>query len=269
VAALLLCVVYVLSLWPATGTDPMPSWAVAGSSAGATALRVGASNVYVDNTNDLSNLVTDMGADVLVFTEFAKPVEALMQRSGSLDQFPYRSDNAAEGTWRTKIFSRYPFVGQPRIVPVPGTPSVGTPLLLVDIQLPSGGKARVIGVHPMPLTVSGARSAFNNTSSVLREELRVAQLEGVPLIAIGDFNGTRWLPQTGELFDAGYRSAHESGGYGLTASWPRVGPIPKFMRLDHALYVGAVEVRSVEDVTVIGSDHSAILVEFAFPKPTA
>jgi endonuclease/exonuclease/phosphatase (EEP) superfamily protein YafD len=271
-AALLLCAVHALSLWPAMGTDPIPSWAAVDSApasdswSGPTSLRVGASNVYVDNTNDLSSFVTSLAADVLVFTEFAKPIEALMERSGSLDEFVYRSDNAAEGTWRTKIFSRYPFVGQPRIVAVPGTPIAGTPLLSVDVELPSGGKVRVIGVHPIPLTVSGSRSAFANTSRVLREELRAAQLEGIPLIAVGDFNGTRWLPQTGELFEAGFRSAHESAGYGLSASWPRGGPFPTFMRLDHALYVGPVEVRSVGDVTVQGSDHSAVLVEFVFPN---
>jgi endonuclease/exonuclease/phosphatase (EEP) superfamily protein YafD len=253
-----LCVYWVCALFPVWRAQQLTKDADAVTTA---QLRILSANVYVDNESDLANTVVGARADVLVFTEFSKLVESRLRRSGALDSYPFVATNGAEATWRTAIYSKVPFVGDVRAVPVTGDPTPGVPLLVADLNV-NGQTVRIVGAHPMPLTVDGADRAFVATTRVIRDEVRAAG-EGAVVVA-GDLNGTRWLPATGELFDIGLRSAHETEGYGLSASWPMHQTlVRRFMRLDHLLYSKQLMVRSLADVSVPGSDHAASLATFA------
>jgi endonuclease/exonuclease/phosphatase (EEP) superfamily protein YafD len=257
--AAVLCVFYGFALMPALGRDDPPDFA---KQATAT-LTVFSANVYVDNETDLSAMIAAADADVLVLTEFAKTVEAPMRRSGVLRGYPHQAENGGEATWRTVILSRFPFTQNPRIIPVPGETTPGTPLVIADVQAPTG-PLRVIGVHPMPYTVAGADTAFASTTRLLRDEIRASQ--GIPLLIAGDFNGTRWLPATGQIFDTGLTSVHEATGFGLSASWPMLGAIPRFMRLDHMFFSDDMWPTRLSDIRVRGSDHVGILATFVVDR---
>lgn len=264
--ALLLCVVYGFSVYPALQRQDRSPLLSAGVETDRV-IRVFSSNVYVDNESDFSQQILRQPADVFIFHELAKPIEARLRRSGALNGYPYFAENGAEGTWRTVVFSRLPFASQPRMIAVPGNSGVSCPLIAVDVKMKNGTVARVIGAHPVPLTVKGANIAFVNTTRILLDEALRARAEktlvgGTPLVIAGDFNGTRWLPETGQLFDNGLRSTHEAMGYGLSASWPRGMRVPRFMRLDHAFYSGPISPIDLVDVVIPGSDHVGFLASY-------
>lgn len=273
--SLMLCVIYVFSLYPAVRPSPSSRLAASAVSAGRR-LTVFSANVYVDNETDFTaqvraqvqSEVQSQQADVLIFHELTKPIEASLRRSGALNAYPYFADNGAEGTWRTVLFSRLPFASQPRQIQVAGSAGPGCPLLAVDVALQGGTVVRVIGVHPVPLTVRGADTAFVNTVRILQDEVLRSRSEktligGTPLIMAGDFNGSRWLPVTGQLFDNGIRDTHEAMGFGLSASWPReMGLVPRFMRLDHAFFGGPIAPVSLRDVVIPGSDHVGFTAQY-------
>lgn len=265
--SLMLCIVYVFSVYPAVRSQPLSGFA-SGSIDTARTLKVFSANVYVDNETDFSRQILQQTADVFVFHELAKPIEAQLRRSGALNAYPYFAENGAEGTWRTVIFSRLPFATEPRSLSVSGSSGPGCPLVAVDVTLSGGTVVRIIGAHPVPLTVKGSDTAFVNTVRILQDEALRARSEktlvgGTPLIIAGDFNGTRWLPVTGQLFDNGLRSTHEAMGYGLSASWPReMRFVPRFMRLDHAFFSGPIAPLSLHDVVIPGSDHSGFVASY-------
>ncbi len=265
--SLLLCIVYGFSVYPAVRSQPAAAFA-SGVIDSARTVRVFSANVYVDNETDFSRQVLQQDADVLVFHELAKPIEAQLRRSGALNAYPYLAENGAEGTWRTVIFSRLKFANQPRQLAVSGSASPGCPLLAVDVTLDGGTTVRIIGAHPVPLTVKGSDTAFVNTVRILQDEALRARSEktlvgGTPLIIAGDLNGTRWLPVTGQLFDNGLRSTHEAMGFGLSASWPRdMRLVPRFMRLDHAFYSGPIAPLTLRDVVIPGSDHAGFVATY-------
>ncbi len=265
--ALVLCVVYAFSVYPAVQSQDRPALIASGVGSDRS-ISVFSANVYVDNESDFSQQILRQPADVFIFHELAKPIEAKLRRSGALNGYPYFAENGAEGTWRTVVFSRLPFASQPRRIAVPGNSGVSCPLLAVDVTLKNGTVVRVIAAHPVPLTVKGANVAFVNTTRILLDEALRARSEktlvgGTPLVIAGDFNGTRWLPETGQLFDNGLRSTHETMGYGLSASWPRGMIVPRFMRLDHAFYSGPIFPTDLADVVIPGSDHVGFLANYA------
>jgi endonuclease/exonuclease/phosphatase (EEP) superfamily protein YafD len=273
VLSALLCVAYGLSVYPALASYKPPAFAV-GQPASGRQLRVFVSNVYIDNNDDIGPAILSARADVIVLTEFSKPIEAKLRRNGVFNGFGYIADNGGEGVARTLVYSKYPFAAAPRIINIPGSPVPGAPLIVADVQLVDGTAVRVIGTHPYPLTVKGADLAFTATVRALQDEVRRARAEstlmgGTPVVIAGDFNGTRWLPATGQLFDDGLTSTHEAMGYGLSASWPIGITVPRFMRLDHAFFSGPIAPISVADIEVPGSDHLAFVAEYVVAPPPA
>jgi endonuclease/exonuclease/phosphatase (EEP) superfamily protein YafD len=267
VLAALLCASYVMALLPAVRSYAQPTFAI-GEVPAAQQIKIFTANVFVDNNKDFSRSVLDANADVLVFVEFAKPIEAVLKRSGVLNGYPYITDNGRDGVWRTGIYSRLPFASTPRVITVPGDPVPGTELISVSVRLENDTVVRVIGAHPVPLTVTGSDRAFAATIRLLQDEVRFARTEkslmgGTPLVITGDFNGTRWLPITGQLFDIGLTDTHEAMGYGLSVSWPKTGWVPRFMRLDHAFFSGPIAPIALADITLPGSDHAAFVATYA------
>ncbi len=274
VLSVVLCAIYCFSLYPALTPYNKPDFAL-GEVAPDRQLRVFGVNVYVDNEQDVGQALLSSRSDVMVLTEFSKPMESKLRRAGVFNGFPYIADNGGEGVARTLVYSRFPFATVPRAINIPGNPVPGVPLVVAELLLPNQTKVRVIGVHPYPLTVKGADLAFMATIRALQDEVRRARAEqtlmgGTPAILVGDFNGTRWLPSTGQLFDDGLTSTHEAMGYGLSASWPKgLSVLPRFMRLDHAFFSGPIAPTSVEDIVVPGSDHQGFVAEYVVALPPA
>jgi endonuclease/exonuclease/phosphatase (EEP) superfamily protein YafD len=274
VLSALLCVTYGFSVYPALAGYTAPDFAV-GPRVPDRQLRIFASNVYIDNNNDIGPAILSTSPDVMVLSEFSKPIEAKLKRAGVFNGFGYVADNGGEGVGRTLIYSRLPFAAAPRVINIPGDPVPGAALIVAEVQLADGTAVRVIGAHPYPLTVKGADLAFTATVRALQDEVRRARAEqtlmgGTPVVIAGDLNGTRWLPATGQLFDNGLTSTHEAMGYGLSASWPKGLKIPRFMRLDHAFFSGPIAPLSVADVVVPGSDHQGFVAEYVVaPRPAA
>jgi endonuclease/exonuclease/phosphatase (EEP) superfamily protein YafD len=90
---------------------------------------------------------------------------------------------------------------------------------------------------------------------------RRAAVNDAPCIVVGDFNATFWHPPFRSLFEAGWRDAHVLTGRGFSSSWPNhLRWLPPFLRLDHALVDGSLEVTEAVDVDLPGSDHRGFVV---------
>jgi endonuclease/exonuclease/phosphatase (EEP) superfamily protein YafD len=261
-----LCLFYLVALVPALGSDPLPTFAKV-PLAQQERLTVFSSNTYVDNRSDLVATFNTSRADVFVLTEFDDAIEARLVAGGVFDEFPYVADNGANSTWRSVIRSRFPFDGPPRIIEVPGSPLAGTPLVAADIVIPNRAVVRVIAAHPAPLTVPGSDDAFRSTVRTLLAQTSQAQEDELAVVIAGDFNGTRWLWPTSDLFRGGLASVHEARGRGLSTSWPNFGGTPPFMRLDHVFFDGPIAAIEAVDVQVPGSDHEGIRATFVVAPP--
>jgi endonuclease/exonuclease/phosphatase (EEP) superfamily protein YafD len=142
------------------------------------------------------------------------------------------------------------------------TPLTGTRLPAALIVLDtSAGSIRLLAAHVSPPSVRDARR--------WREDLRVIGDAGggdQPRLVVGDLNATAWHAAFRNLSAAGLRDAADVLGHGLRNTWPQWAPVP-LAALDHVLVGGGVGVRSVETLTVDGSDHRGLLVESTLRAP--
>ena len=68
-----------------------------------------------------------------------------------------------------------------------------------------------------------------------------------------------------QLLSTGLRDAYEVDGAGRPVTWPNGRPIPPFVQIDHVLVRG-LDVQSVEDVRIPGSDHDAVVAHLVVPE---
>jgi endonuclease/exonuclease/phosphatase (EEP) superfamily protein YafD len=121
----------------------------------------------------------------------------------------------------------------------------------------SAGPVTLLAAHVSPPSVGDARR--------WREDLRVIGDAGggdQPRLVVGDLNATAWHAAFRGLSASGLRDAADVLGRGLRNTWPQWAPVP-LAALDHVLVGGGVGVRSVETLTIDGTDHRGLLVETA------
>ena len=255
---LLLSAALAVSGWfaiaPARSKLPPPAWV-----RGAATFTIASSNVYFENKNptEAARSLMARNADVVVVTELTESFLRTLDDQGFATAYPHRSTVMASVSNGAGVFSKFAFREARRW----GSDKFPD----VDIELPNGQVVRVLSVHPLPPLEDRPSKTWNRDLQRLKE--RAQDEEGRPFTAVGDFNGARWQPRFGALL-AEYGDAHEAVGKGLTTSWPMNQMVPRFTRLDHALFNGLLYPTAVEDFTVPGSDHRAFEVRFAVkPEP--
>lgn len=252
--AAILCASHLFAMKPAAFGSPVPTWVTTADQRAS--FRLVAANTYFRNDHPgLGPKLASLDADVLVFSEFQETVQTNLAASGGLAAFPFSANDGTEKV-NVAVYSRFEFVGAPRTVALKAPRAAQ--LLIVDVRHPTA-TVRVIAVHPEP-GLGESYPAFIETMRTLREEVRQSPH---PIVLAGDFNGNRWVPAVGELFAAGLTSAHESRGYGLSASWPEGGSLPRVLKLDHVLYSDGLAAVGVSDLVLPGSDHLAAVVDLA------
>ena len=245
-ACVVLAVIHLASMYPATGHRPLPAWA-----ASAPRLTVLEANMFDRNDQPAAAAakVLSSGGDVLVLVELESGTLSALRRAGIDNAYPYST--LPPGRFRTDgIWSK-------------------TPMIPGQAATHDGYKARAtvtVGGRPLELFavhIDNAIRGRDTWNSEMNELGDLATSLDRAVALVGDFNATRWNPPFGRLLGRGLHDAHEATGQGLSRSWPNV-PIPlPLMRLDHAVVNDRVGVVSVHDYTVPGSDHRGFVTELA------
>jgi len=215
---------------------------------GAQGVRVGHANLLYLNRrlDELPDVLAQLDADVLTFSEYTPQAAAVLAAAGWAEQYPHRVERPHAGSAGTALWSR---------MPVQELEPPRTEFETVAVVLDLGRPVQIIVIHPPPPHLHGAWA----------DELAVwavaARSWSTPTVLVGDLNASWWHPQMRRLIGAGLRDAHQVHGRGFSTSWPTDrGPLPPFVRLDHALVNDGLVVAGVVDVDVPGSDHRGLVV---------
>ncbi|KQU61223.1 hypothetical protein ASG84_01455 [Rhodococcus sp. Leaf278] len=198
-------------------------------------------------------LVEQHRPDVLTLVELTPEADARLRPrlSGSL---PHAYVGAAPGGEGTGIYSRFPLVDEQR------HDGFVTELLSARVDMP--GRPLVFAVHPVP-PWPREPSEWVRELGLLRQLLAKIPAEDGPVVVAGDFNATQDHRRYRDLQDDRFVDAAVATGAGMLRTYPAHTWHPPVIAIDHVL-VADMAVRSVEAVTVPGSDHRGIVARLAF-----
>ena len=220
----------------------------------AAGVRIASLNLlYTNQASNLQRVADDLGAldpDVIVFTEYTKEHQQVLQASALAEDYEYRTDRSEPGGGGVAIWSKEAVVVAAQQVAMEDS-------LDLTVDGPDG-RVRVVAVHP-PTPITDF-DAWRNDLAQIGE---VGRRGDTPTVVIGDFNASFWHPSFRALLDDGFTDAHIAAGKGFSTSWPTNRPYPPFVRLDHALTTDALVSTDVEDFDIAGSDHRGLIVTVA------
>jgi endonuclease/exonuclease/phosphatase (EEP) superfamily protein YafD len=218
-------------------------------------LRVFSANLRVDNTH-IAAVVAEIRAadpDVLSLQEYDTENRAAFEASGLLAAYPYQVTFEQDSVFGALLASRVPF----RRTSAIEVGERGMPLGILDTPI---GPVAVACVHlNRPITTEEYR-LWASQNDVLRIMVRDRT---EPMILAGDFNATTQNGPFRAVLRAGIVDAHQSLGDGLSSSWPKVGPLPRLLRLDHVLVTPELVVTRVRNGRGAGSDHAPVIADIA------
>jgi endonuclease/exonuclease/phosphatase (EEP) superfamily protein YafD len=232
---------------PLAFPDPQPPAAV-----GSTGLRVASLNLWWQNreVDAVADLLGTVEADVIVFIEYTREHQSVMESASFARDFPYRTERTARGAAGIGVWSRLPIDDH-------GQLDTFNDSIDLDVRGPDG-VVRVVAMHlPTPI------ADFDAWQDELSELAVIGRGAEDPTLLIGDLNSTYWHPGFRRVLDAGFVDAHQAAGAGFSTSWPTDWWVPPYVRLDHALTAGGLVSTDVDDLDVPGSDHRGLVVTVA------
>lgn len=191
--------------------------------------------------------------DVAVFVEATAAWRAGL--APLADVLPYEAYAPGAGSNGILIRSRVPLLRSTPLA-LGGQPQGALSVLIS----PHGHPVELLGIHlEWPMTPAAAASR-NRELATLASYAANARL---PLIAIGDFNATRYTPPFMRMLRAG-RFVDAAAGTGLHGTWP-VGFAPGWLQIDHCLHTAGVTVDRFAVGPFVGSDHYPLRVRLRVP----
>ncbi|MDI9896583.1 endonuclease/exonuclease/phosphatase family protein [Rhodococcus sp. IEGM 1381] len=198
-------------------------------------------------------LVDEHRPDVLTLVELTPEADSGLRRRLS-ERLPHAFVSAAAGGDGTGIYSRFPLVDQQR------HDGFVTELLSARVEMP--GRPLVFAVHPVP-PWPREPSEWVRELGLLRQLLAKIPVDDGPVVVAGDFNATQDHRRYRDLQDGRFVDAAVATGAGMLRTYPAHTWHPPVIAIDHVL-VADMAVRSVEAVTIPGSDHRGIMARLAF-----
>jgi endonuclease/exonuclease/phosphatase (EEP) superfamily protein YafD len=191
--------------------------------------------------------------DVAVFLEATPAWRAGL--APLIDVLPYESYAPDAGSDGILIRSRLPILRSTPLA-LGGQPQGALSVLLS----PHGHPVELLGVHlEWPVTPASAASR-NRELATLASHAENARL---PLIAVGDFNSTRYTPPFARMLRAGHFDDCAEGS-GLHGTWPTEFA-PVRLQIDHCLHTTGVSVERFAVGPFVGSDHYPLRVRLRVP----
>lgn len=191
--------------------------------------------------------------DVAVFVEATPAWRAGL--APLADVLPHEAYAPLAGSDGILIRSRFPLL---RAAPLA---LGGQPQGALSVWIsPHGHPVELLGVHlEWPVTPAGAASRNRELATLAAYGARAP----VPLIAVGDFNSTRYTPPFARMLKDG-RFGDCAAGRGLHATWP-VLFVPAWLQIDHCLHGEGVWVDRFAVGPFVGSDHYPLRVLLRVP----
>ena len=233
--------------------------------AGAPRVTIASANVYfrTDRPGEAVETLFALGADLVAMTEYSvqveQAVEQAVERSHGRNPYPFVVSRSPGGRDGVALFSRYP-IADAEVTPIGSSLAIDATIDLDGVQV------RVVVVHPLPGTDGPALEQWGHDIPAIGRLTDPTDLDGLPVVIVGDFNATRWHPAFREVLGRGWRSAHEVLGRGWSRSWPAGRSWPALVRIDHALVSETVAVEDIVDVAIPGSDHIGFVVTVRVPE---
>ena len=198
--------------------------------------------------------VRQAGADVLFVQELTADAVTRLKQAGLDDLMPHTQLELKGGSRGSGIYSRFPLSEGPSVAPV----YMAQPTAL--LELPNGGRAELVCVHPVtPKPGRGGAAQW-------RTELAVLPPPGeLPRVLAGDFNATLDHAVFRDMLRLGYADAALQAGKALNPTWgpPGQGPV---LTLDHVLVDRGCAVLEYSVHVVPGTDHRAVFAEIQLPE---
>ncbi|RYD62723.1 MAG: hypothetical protein EOP83_13880 [Verrucomicrobiaceae bacterium] len=217
-------------------------------------LRVAAFNVLTANTryDDAVKWIHETDPDVIFLPEVDEAwADALYPLRAS---HPHVIEHIVEGNFGFALYSKLPIVSQ-AIIPCG---QLELPLLKARLKGPTG-EFILLGAHPVPPTTEFWASERDAFLQRLADE---ASKETLPVIAVGDFNATRWSHGMKPLWKAGLRDSAVGRGAGST--WMR-GSFLLAVPIDHVMFRGPGTVCTKRWIGPdLGSDHRPVVAEIGW-----
>lgn len=199
-------------------------------------------------------LARQAGADVLFLQELTADAVTRLKQAGLDDLMPHTQLELKGGSRGSGIYSRFPLSEGPSVAPV----YMAQPTAL--LELPNGGRAELVCVHPVtPKPGRGGAAQW-------RTELAVLPPPGeLPRVLAGDFNATLDHAVFRDILRLGYADAALQAGKALNPTWgpPGRGPV---LTLDHVLVDRGCAVLDYSVHVVPGTDHRAVFAEIQLPE---
>jgi endonuclease/exonuclease/phosphatase family metal-dependent hydrolase len=198
--------------------------------------------------------VRQAGADVLFLQELNADAVTRLKQAGLDDLMPHAQLELKGGSRGSGIYSRFPLSEGPSVPPI----YMAQPTAL--LELPNGGTAELVCVHPVtPKPRRGGAAQW-------RTELAVLPPPGErPRVLAGDFNATLDHAVFRDVLRLGYADAALQAGKALNPTWgpPGQGPV---LTLDHVLVDRSCAVLEYSVHVVPGTDHRAVFAEIQLPE---
>jgi len=219
-------------------------------------LRVLTHNMYFGRA-DAEILVTrvrQLDADVVFLQELTEDAVTRLKQAGLDDLMPHTQLDLRGGSRGSGIYARFPLSDGPAVPVI----HMAQPTAL--LELPNGGRAELVCVHPVtPKPGRGGAGQW-------RTELGVLPPPGeLPRVLAGDFNATLDHAVFRDILRLGYADAALQAGKALNPTWgpPGRGPV---LTLDHVLVDRTCAVLEYSVHVVPGTDHRAVFAEIQLPE---
>jgi endonuclease/exonuclease/phosphatase (EEP) superfamily protein YafD len=191
--------------------------------------------------------------DVVTLEEAGPGFVDALDRSGAISELPYRYVVARRDPFAFAVLSRFPLRASSTLE-VAGRPIA----VRTTVTAPSGALPLFV-VHPV--------APYGPNVPEWKEHLAAiraaAKLERGPLLLVGDFNATWGHGPFRDLLDDGFTDAAAARGHPFQMTWPANRRVPPFLRIDHALTRGRIEVVDITRGRGLGSDHRPLILRLA------
>lgn len=198
------------------------------------------------------DLVKSYRVEILSLQELTPQFVSRLREAGLERELPFALDDSRPKVHGAGIWSRQP---------------IARTFTQTNPKRPASPEAAIIGlgirvraVHPLPPVSSQSATRWKRELAALPA---AATRDGSLRILAGDFNATLDHSALRAVVNRGYTDAADATGDGLAGTWPTYGTIT--IAIDHVLVDGRIRVEKVRGMSLLGSDHRALIVQLRLP----
>lgn len=211
-------------------------------------------NTLVGGADERSivNLVKSFKVDVLSLQELTPQAVERLREAGLELELPYSVDDSRPKVYGAGVWSRRPVVRTHKQTNPKWSEEPEAAIVELGI--------RVRATHPLPPVYYESARRWKKEMAA---QPAAATPDGSLRILAGDFNGTVDHRAMRSVIDRGYTDAADATGDGLAGTWPTHGSIT--LAIDHILVDERIRVEKLTSVSVLGSDHRALISRLRLP----